>query len=288
MNFIQFAEAHGLIIDHLTEGRWARVKTTDKRRRRNGAYKFLGNVGFVQNHATMERVAVWRPDGIAGEQIDRARLREIERLARAQQESRWLDARNIAEDMLKRATWGAKHPYLVRKGFPHEPGWVLDGELLVPMRDFRDTMKLNSIQRIAEDGQKLFLAGGKAKGSVLKLGNERAEERWLVEGYATALSLREALRDLRRSYQVVVCFSAGNLVHVATMVKRPAYVAADHDRSGTGQKAAAETGLPWVMPPDADTDMNDVHQGKGLRALVKLIRLIDHQTLVREMRGMRP
>lgn len=286
MNFVQFAEAHGLIIDHLIEGRWARTKTADKSRKRNGAYKYLGDVGFVQNHRTMQEVAVWRPDGIA-QRIDRAELREIERRQREKQESRWLDARNVAEDMLKRAAWD-KHSYLARKGFPADAGFVLDGELLVPMRDFRDTMRLNSIQRITEDGTKLFLAGGRAKGSVLKLGDERARERWLVEGLATGYSVREALRDLRRRYQVIVTFSAGNLVYVAPHIQRPAFVFADHDASRAGEEAAIATGLPWVMPPDAGMDANDMHQRHGLRALVKLIRSVDHAQLVREMREMRP
>lgn len=269
MEFVRFAEAHGLLIESLIEGRWVRTKTADKSRKRNGAYKFLGSVGFVQNHRTMQEVAVWRPEGEA-QPIDRGQIREIERKERERQEHRYADARIIAEDMLKRAGW-VNHPYLARKGFPTEFVWVLEDELLVPMRDFsRNT--LNSLQRITQDGQKRFLPGGKAKGSVLKLGASNARERWLCEGYATGLSLREALRDLRRSYQVVVCFSAGNLTHIAEQVQRPAFVFADNDTSQTGEQAAVATGLPWVMPRDRDTDANDVHQQLGLRALVKLVR----------------
>lgn len=271
MSFIQHAASYGLILDHaIADGRWHRTPTTDKRKsKKNGAYLFDGARGVVRNWATMNDYAAYREDGSA-ERISQRDYRALQRRQREQQESRWLDARNIAEDMLRRAAW-VKHPYLARKGFPEDAGFVLDGELLVPMREFRDIRKLNSLQRITEDGEKKFLAGGKAKGSVFALGNDRARERWLCEGYATGLSLREALRDLRRSSQVIVCFSAGNMTYVAPSVKRPAFVMADHDESMAGQQAAEATGLPWVMPKELG-DANDLHQGKGLRALVRLIQ----------------
>jgi phage/plasmid primase-like uncharacterized protein len=49
---------------------------------------------------------------------------------------------------------------------------------------------------------------------VFFIGPIRCSERWLVEGYATGLSVRAALRELHREAQVVVCFSAFNLAHV--------------------------------------------------------------------------
>jgi putative DNA primase/helicase len=82
------------------------------------------------------------------------------------------------------------------------------------------------------------------------------------------------LSDLRRQAEVIVCFSAGNLRHVAALVKRPAFVMADNDASGTGQEAAQATGLPWVMPAEPGTDANDLHASEGLRALVGLVGAI--------------
>lgn len=146
---------------------------------------------------------------------------------------------------------------------------------MVPMREFTLYKRINSIQRIAADGSKLFLSGGKAKGSVFFIGPYMAHERWLVEGYATGLSLLAALHELHRKAQVVVCFSAGNLAHVGRLVKelRPkAYVFADNDKSGAGAKAAEETGLPWLMAPDEGFDANDYAQKYGVGALAKLIR----------------
>lgn len=270
MSFIQHAASCGLILDHVVaDGRWHRVKTIDKPRKRNGAYLFDGRKGVVRNWATMHDYATYREDGTA-QRVSMRDYREALRSARARQEHRYADARIIAEDMLKRAAW-VNHPYLARKGFPDEFVWVLEDELLVPMRDFKSNA-LNSLQRITQNGEKRFLPGGKAKGSVLRLGASNARERWLCEGYATGLSVREALRDLRRSYQVIVAFSAGNLAFIAEQVPRPAFVMADNDSSRTGETTAIATGLPWVMPPDLDTDANDMHERHGLRALVKLLR----------------
>jgi putative DNA primase/helicase len=269
MSFLRFAEEHGLIIDNLIEGRWVRTKTIDKPRKRNGSYKFMVDFGIVRNFATMEHVAIWRPTEPT-QRIDRGALRERLVKDRRRQESLWLEARNIAEDMMQRAGV-MHHPYLERKGFSHETGFVLDGELLVPMRDFHDYAQVNSLQRIWEDGTKKFLPGGKAQGSAMLLGNNRPREKWLVEGYATGLSVRAALKDLHREAQVIVCFSATNLIQIAKHVRGVAYVMADNDASGTGARAAASTGLPWIMPPEQGYDANDLHQKHGLRALVKLV-----------------
>ena len=58
MSFVAHAQAHGLIINHaIPDGRWHRVPTVDKPRKRNGAYIFDGNSGVVKNWATMESFA---------------------------------------------------------------------------------------------------------------------------------------------------------------------------------------------------------------------------------------
>jgi putative DNA primase/helicase len=278
-DFVDFARGHGLLMDDLrADGRWHRTKTEDKPRKRNGAYLFDGERGVVINFATMAKGEVWRNGTRAG-QIDRAAIRAMRAMNDAQERARQSEARTLAEAMLKRAAHDI-HPYLAAKGFPEERGLVLDGELLIPMREFTLYRQVNSLQRISADGTKLFLAGGKARGSVFFIGPMVPHERWLVEGYATGLSVRSALRELHRDGQVIVCFSASNLAHVGRLVKalRPkAFVFADHDKSGAGQKAAEETGLPWCMAPDQGEDANDVHQRRGIRTLAKLLQPISAQ-----------
>lgn len=275
-DFVSFARAHGLLLEDLrSDDQWHRTRTEDKPRKKNGAYVYDGRRGVVINFATMENGAVWR-DGTNAGHVDRAAIRAQRIISEAQKRARQQEARALAESMLKRAALG-NHPYLTAKGFPLESGLVLDGDLLIPMRDFALYRRVNSIQRIAADGTKLFLPGGKAKGSVFFIGPFMAKERWLVEGYATGLSVRAALRELHRDAQVVVAFSASNLAHVGRLVKelRPtAYVMADNDVSGAGARAAEETGLQWVMPPQVGDDANDLHQREGLNALVKLIRAV--------------
>ena len=207
-------------------------------------------------------------------------------------------AADVASKMLQKAKLGP-HDYFAAKGFPDAQGLVLDGKLLVPMRSLTGT--LQSLQTIAADGSKKFLPGGKPKGAVYNLG--RSWTRWYVEGYVTGLSVQAALRRMSRQDQVVVCFSAGNLSHIAPPAgssPRAQYVIADHDwwrcpkkecrakwdyeskrcpscgSSGVtepaGEKHAKQTGLPYWMPDEPGTDANDYHQAHGVEALAKELR----------------
>ena len=191
--------------------------------------------------------------------------REAQELKRAEERTR--KAAALARDMLLRATVD-HHPYLERKGFPEMGGLVLDDHLLVPMHHFRD-YNIQTLQTITPDGAKKFLPGGRASQAVYKLG--RGQERWYCEGYATALSVQAALRHLYResSSQVWVCFSAANL---AKVTGRSGYVIADHDESGTGEKYAKKTGVPYWMPSEVGTDANDYFVKYGVEALAEELR----------------
>ena len=90
-----------------------------------------------------------------------------------------------------------------------------------------------------------------------------------MEGYATGLSVAAALKLMYRPAQVVVCFSAGNLGHVAERIGGRRFVVADHDASGTGERVAVASGLPWVMPKSGDA--NDLHQSAGLLAVRSML-----------------
>ncbi|MRW83029.1 hypothetical protein GJ698_02855 [Pseudoduganella sp. FT26W] len=165
--------------------------------------------------------------------------------------------------------------YLSGKGLPEVLGLDDAGVLVVPMRNV-ETNQLQGIQTITwlpdtRQWEKKMAPGMRAKGAVLRLGSKQVKEAFLCEGYATGLSLDLALRRLRLSACVVVCFSAHNLTHVAPLIGGRKFVFADHDASGTGQAAAKSTGLAYCTSPVLGEDANDLHVRAGLLALCELV-----------------
>lgn len=269
MQFEDFARVHGLIVRNVVyDGKPHRVPTEDHPRKRNGAYMCDGRSGWVQNWAVHERAIAWRPDRTDVRPIE---LPRRDRAAETRdEERRRARARAEAAEIVRRCEY-TSHDYLTRKGFPNERGLVdTDGRLVIPMRSAAEYSTINSVQWIAEDGSKKFLPGGIAKGSIFTMGVGR--EHWLVEGFATGLSVREALRSLHRPARVVVCFSAGNLKHVSSLIAGRRFVVADNDESDTGRRAAEATGLPWGMPSMVGQDANDMHRASGLGSVVTMLR----------------
>ena len=145
MSFVAHAQAHGLIINHaIPDGRWHRVPTVDKPRKRNGAYIFDGNSGVVKNWATMESFARY------GEKVSQF----IKYFDDTEERIKHARAARQAQEIITRAMF-SEHEYLKRKGFPSMKGLVADEELIVPMRDFK-TYQPTSVQRIKADGSKKF------------------------------------------------------------------------------------------------------------------------------------
>lgn len=263
MDFIQFARSHGIIINDLPPvGSWKRYPTEDHPRKRNGAVKYMGTHGFVQNHATSTVVSLWKPD--SSDRLTSPDMRSIIiSQARADQERRKLavEATNKAVRMLNDSGYRT-HPYLEAKGFPDEQGSVLSIEnkpvLLIPMRVGKS---LCGVQQIWEDGTKKFLYGQRTSGATFTFDNKGLNI--VCEGYATALSVRAAMKQLKRRYTIHVCFSAGNMVRVAEGLEH-GLVVADNDKSGTGQQAAADIGWPVWMSDLEGEDANDFHRRVGL------------------------
>lgn len=273
MNFREFCGLHGLLVDSVIEGRWVRVPTADHPRKRNGAYKFLGDIGWCQNHATAVEVSEWRPESDAP-RIDRAELaRKREALDRELAEGH-AKAASRAQKLINCAIL-AEHPYLHMKGFGALKGLTHDGALVVPMRNAA-TNALQGAQCITwimEERRydKKMLYGMRAKDAVFRIGNAKAARTWLVEGYATGLSVDAALRVLRLRDSVTVCFSSGNLVSVAKSLSGVNIVFADNDESGAGLRAAQATGLPYCMSHKAKQDANDLHLSDGIFSVAQMM-----------------
>lgn len=260
MDFLDFVRSHGIIIhDYPPLGTWRRYPTEDHPRKVNGAVKYMGTHGFVQNHALDAVVAVWKPDSPI--QIDHRQIRSSVLNAEAEQRARQQEATRKAVRMLN-DSGNMSHPYLESKGFPDEQGNVLRIEgkpvLLVPMRI---AGSLVGVQMIDAEGGKKFLFGQRTSGASFVFDNKGINI--LCEGYATALSVRLALKTMKRRYTLHVCFSAGNMIKIAAGLER-GLVIADNDASGTGQNTAAQIGWPTWISDTTGEDANDFHRRVGL------------------------
>jgi putative DNA primase/helicase len=272
MHFLDFCRLHGVIIDREPPiGVWKRYPTEDKRHHRNGAVKFMGDHAFVQNHATETEISVWHSDSDSVMDPNKAR-KAVEAAARDIRDKQQEAARKAAS-ILNQCQIGY-HPYLEKKGFKEEQGnvWKTDDGLLlvIPMRVGH---QLVGCQIIREDGEKRFLAGQRTSGAYFCFDNHGPNI--LCEGYATALSIRAAMKALKRRYTLYCTFSAGNMKKVADTLPS-GFVVADNDASRTGQNTAEQIGWPCWMPDAAGMDANDVHQRDGLfkfsQSLGKVIR----------------
>lgn len=276
--FIDFARAHGVEIDparFYSSERIHRCGTVEKPRSGNGAWFWNGERGWVMNWAGDAKV-IWFEDPNAKPLTAQERQDWFDkrRSEKVRQNNKYSAAGRKAQEILDAAKYET-HAYLTIKGFPDEKGLVVDDKLLIPMRNVV-TNKCQGFQQIYWDApnmkyEKKMMAGMMAKNAVWFMGDRSAPEAWLVEGYATGLSLHAALRSVGLKASVVVCFSASNLVAVADQIKGRRYIYADNDVSLTGQKSAEQTGLPWTMSDTVGHDANDDNKQYGLFYVVKKI-----------------
>jgi putative DNA primase/helicase len=270
MRFEDFARLHGLRVDSLIPGRWVAVPTDDHPRKRNGRYRWLGDVGWVQNWATMQEPAMWRSEerDYQSPQVRRAVAdagrERLELAKKAASKAGWI-LHQCKTDI---------HPYLEKKGFPDESGNVWTTEegqrlLVVPMRA---GSRLIGAQLIDCEGNKKFLYGQQTKGASFTMDAKGAPI--LCEGYATALSIRAVMKAMKVRYTIHVCFSAGNMKDVARGISG-GIVVADNDPNGVGEKAARETGKPYWLSDAVGEDFNDFHRRVGLfKAMSSLKRAV--------------
>ncbi|MGZ8915198.1 MAG: phage/plasmid primase, P4 family [Methylobacter sp.] len=169
------------------------------------------------------------------------------------------------------------HPYLTRKGVQANMARVdKNGWLLLPVYGGND--EIQSLQRIAPDGQKRFFTGGKMRHGHVWLGEPENGATLLVcEGFATGDSLHRAT-----GYAVCVGFTAGNLKPVAELVRKryplaKLLICGDDDIKTEGnpgrtkaEEAAQAVAGTAVFPLFANPqggDFNDLEQAEGLEAV---------------------
>jgi phage/plasmid primase-like uncharacterized protein len=226
----------------------------------------------------------WRAN--VGRQLTEREQAELERRAaearrqreQAERERHAAAARQAAQEWESAAPANPSHPYLVLKGIkPHGLRVDASGRLLVPL--FDATGEWISMQRIDENGQKRFLAGGKVAGGYWLIGEPRAVL-VICEGFATGASIHEAT-----GHPVAVAFNASNLATVARVMREQnpntiLFIAADDDAATEGnpgltkaREAAAAVAGRLVAPdfgperPAGATDFNDLMRLRGPEAV---------------------
>jgi putative DNA primase/helicase len=270
----------------------------------NGQYVVVGSFGDWKLNVNQKVEVDWR--GIGQAERDQMLARRAEQKASEQRERAAL-AELAALDA--RSLWmrGQEHgesAYLRRKGVAAEGCRFLpDGSIIIPLVRYdvakadrlRGLQRIYGADRVAPNGDslpsKVFTKGFDKPGAALRLGQvEPGAPIVLCEGYATALTVREAIG---RRCSVWVCLDAGNLVPVACVVRKlypsnPMLVCADDDWQTMGPdrkplnvgrvKAAAvarellrcQVVYPIFRPGNRgakDTDFNDLHAREGLAAV---------------------
>lgn len=178
----------------------------------------------------------------------------------------------------------ADHPYLAAKravplGLRMDPG----GRLIVPLQDIDG--RLHSLEFIAPDGAKRFLAGGAKKRYFAVVGarpgplSQPTGPVLICEGWATGASLY-----LATGHRVVAAMDAGNLMPVAEALRArfpgaDLVIVADNDAkpdrdSNPGVAAARNAALAIdgrLAVPDIPGDANDLLRAEGAVAVTALI-----------------
>lgn len=220
------------------------------------------------------------------EELEAARVKgeQLRKEAEAERAAEQAIAAEVAAKQFAETTdIDADHAYVVRKGInPYGAHQNINGEVVLPI--YGPDGALQSLQFIAEDGNKRFLSKGKVTDGRLFLGTPKnGAVLILCEGWATACSVHEATHST-----TVVCYSGGNLAKIAQSLRKqypdsPLIVAGDLDEHGAGQRNArdavkADEMAVAITPVFADGraggDFNDLHQAEGRDAVRQQFRAI--------------
>lgn len=185
---------------------------------------------------------------------------QVEQTTKTKAARLWKSGHDVAAD----------HDYIKRKGIRPVGIKQVKDMLLIPMTA-TGTGEPESLQLIFPDSSKKFLTGtGAVPGPLYHvIRGTNTGPLYIVEGYATGLSVHEAT-----GASVVIAFSSGKLPAVAAVLRdrfpdREIIIAGDQ---GNGSSKATEAALKIggkvvfpVMPEGATgTDFNDLHQTAGL------------------------
>lgn len=308
----------------IADGKLHRVNADDDKKGKKNVFYLLhldarpaGIFGSNKLYGNEKKFS-WKAEGAKPlSREERAALAEQMAAARAkrlaEEAARHESAKTLAATLWDGAKEAPTHPYLARKGVASHGlrtgVWkkarqdgslytLASDALLIPMRDqFKVTWGLQAIfaQDVMVGGEprgKDFSYGAKKQGLWFSIGKPSVVDDQLTivccEGFATGASIHEAT-----GLAVLVCFDAGNLIHVARtarrlMPKARIILAADNDQWTTIQgvptnvgvnkaKDAATTVDGLLAAPffkninSKPTDFNDLHMLDGLPEVARQV-----------------
>ena len=269
MVFEDFARSKGLIVNqYITTGKWLRFPTINHPHKRNGSLKLdeSGLIGWVRDWASDE-CHTWKANCESAKKIAYDPFAHARRNHKIKEEQKFAAINALAYYKDAKMLEGG-HLYLEKKKLTVEGCSDLrvdaNGNLVIPILDRR--MNLQSLQLIDPFGQKKFWPGAKVKEGFFLLRRKQNSMTILCEGFATGLTLFQAIPDSN----VVICFSASNLLAVSKMSKSKIIIAADNDKQTelkTGKNIGVESANKCrqllncrVMIPNCKlgTDWNDL------------------------------
>lgn len=262
----------------IADGKLHRCPTQAKPHKQNGAY-----IAHLDSPATLwwcnwesiERGTFTEADEKTLSQAERGALQQRQAAVKQQREAEFAQrqaaaAQEAQSELNASALCSPEHPYLQRKGAPPLADVRQDrnGMLLIPVKDASGNVQ--TLQRIAPDGEKRFLTGGKVHGGHFVIQGKPEKPLAVCEGYATGASIHLAC-----DCTVYVAFSANNLPAVAGIARSkfpdtPILICADNDEAGRckGLEAAQMAQARFILPAfttGTGTDFNDLHQSEGLQ-----------------------
>lgn len=157
----------------------------------------------------------YEPAAISDQEIESLRV-ESERRKTAKKQAIERACRQ-AVDSYRRAVESGNSGYFLRKQVKPAPGIKFDGKTaIIPVCKFKphsNELKVVAIQRIDENGQKLFNKNAEISGGFFPIGNRlNPQHIYFSEGVATGLSIHQSFDN--PNILVVACFDSGNLKKV--------------------------------------------------------------------------
>ncbi|MGZ4995378.1 MAG: phage/plasmid primase, P4 family [Methylobacter sp.] len=266
--------------NHISAGQTVRFSTNGKRSDLSGwVHLFPDEQGAAFGCWRSGEQHTWqaardKPLSEAEQAIFRQKVADCKKAAIVEKEAMYRQAAQKARIEFEAAKPAPEtHQYLMLKGIrPNMARVDINGALLVPVYGFDG--QIQSLQRIAPDGQKRFTKGGKMHAGYVWIGDpENGATLLLCEGFATGDTLSRAT-----GHAVCVCFSAGNLRNVAEALRKrytkaTLIIAGDDDTQTEGNPGrtkateAAQAVAGTAVFPVNGGDFNDLEQAEGLEAV---------------------